>query len=1070
MEKRIKARTACKHDTESNWNNATSFVPMKGEIIVYDKDNNYSYERFKIGDGSTIVVNLPFASYGSKDATKKYVDDKVSDLSSTLSSDIGNKVDKVSGKGLSTNDYTTAEKNNVASNTSARHTHSNKTVLDGITAEKVSQWDSGQSNIIETIKVNGTAQTPSNKAVNIAVPTKTSQLSNDSGFITSSDIPEGSAASTTTPKMNGTASVGTEMAFARGDHVHPSDTTKVDKVDGKGLSTNDFTDTYKTKLDGIETGANKTVVDSALSSTSTNPVQNKAIYTALSVKADIDLDNVFGGINTFMGDCKFDGDVAVNNPVNDNNPTTKKYVDDLVSTKTENIKTGTGTNSLYMNNTSSLTEPDDGGDLHTAETTSEAPQANGTGSFAIGIGTKAEGDVSVAEGIKTTAGYLRDDGTRNVGSHAEGVGTFAKSSASHAEGYYTQSLASNSHTEGFFNKVEADALSGHAEGRENTVTGVAGHAEGYSNTVSGANAHAENESNTASGKDSHAEGYGTKATRDFAHAEGYKTTASALYGHSEGARSTASAAAAHSEGADTTASGECAHAEGKLNTASGKYSHVGGYGNTSANFAGTVIGQYAKVSEKSSKEYDSTGEAFVIGNGTADDARSNAFEVLFDGTVKANDKQLATQKYVDDATANEHTHSNKTVLDGITAEKVSQWDNSASAASAPFIVTVSSSGSVLSADKTYAEIVQAIKSGKNVLVYMAKSYFPVITYNADLIVFGIIEVTVTSHYVDPCAVAIYRDNSVDTISNDVYYAFDYYNPCLIEGTPIDMADGTTKAIEEVQTGDLLQSYNPETGEITPAVVISSYVTGYSRKFNVYSFEDGHHLTVYGMHGFYNKRTGETKDIRDISKNDILVTLSGEETKLITSRELLFHGEKKRRYNLVTSNNLYFANGILLGQKPFSKMQFVLDNKVSLPDEIRAAWQADVDEYNSYSAFLNDPAYHAEIASAYASLSKAEHHIKVNKQRLANSDYWVQKFTEGLLSISEWADAKTKRAAWRKEVNDNEALRDESKATVDAIIAKYRGGKTPKSVFESCCTRDNALFDTVKAYFAGGEDE
>lgn len=61
----------------------------------------------------------------------------------------------------------------------------------------------------------------------IPVPTKTSQLENDSGFITSGDIPEGAAASTTTPKMNGTAAVGTEMAFARGDHVHPKDTSKL---------------------------------------------------------------------------------------------------------------------------------------------------------------------------------------------------------------------------------------------------------------------------------------------------------------------------------------------------------------------------------------------------------------------------------------------------------------------------------------------------------------------------------------------------------------------------------------------------------------------------------------------------------------------------------------------------------------------------------------------------------------------------------------------------------------------------------------------------------------------------
>ena len=81
------------------------------------------------------------------------------------------------------------------------------------------------------------------------MPKKTSDLVNDSGFLTTADIPEGAVASTTTPKMAGTPNVGTEMAFARGDHVHPSDTTKVDKVAGKGLSTNDLTDTLKGNYD-----------------------------------------------------------------------------------------------------------------------------------------------------------------------------------------------------------------------------------------------------------------------------------------------------------------------------------------------------------------------------------------------------------------------------------------------------------------------------------------------------------------------------------------------------------------------------------------------------------------------------------------------------------------------------------------------------------------------------------------------------------------------------------------------------------------------------------------------------
>ena len=61
---------------------------------------------------------------------------------------------------------------------------------------------------------------------------------------------------------------------------------KVDKVSGKGLSTNDYTTAEKNKLSGIEAGANKTTVDAALSATSTNPVQNKVVKAALDDKAN----------------------------------------------------------------------------------------------------------------------------------------------------------------------------------------------------------------------------------------------------------------------------------------------------------------------------------------------------------------------------------------------------------------------------------------------------------------------------------------------------------------------------------------------------------------------------------------------------------------------------------------------------------------------------------------------------------------------------------------------------------------------------------------------------------------
>lgn len=89
-----------------------------------------------------------------------------------LYNSLANKQDKEAGKGLSTEDYTTAE----------------KTKLSGIDTN-------AQVNVIETVKVDGVALTPTSKAVNI--------------------------------DLSG----------------------KVDAVTGKGLSANDFTDAYKTKVD-----------------------------------------------------------------------------------------------------------------------------------------------------------------------------------------------------------------------------------------------------------------------------------------------------------------------------------------------------------------------------------------------------------------------------------------------------------------------------------------------------------------------------------------------------------------------------------------------------------------------------------------------------------------------------------------------------------------------------------------------------------------------------------------------------------------------------------------------------
>lgn len=101
-----------------------------------------------LNEGNPVV--LDFSDVASASATMeifKTLDDSIKAINTTL----GNKVDKVTGKGLSTNDFTDAL----------------KTKLDGIEA-------GAEKNIIETVKVNGAALTPdASRAVNVTIPAAT---------------------------------------------------------------------------------------------------------------------------------------------------------------------------------------------------------------------------------------------------------------------------------------------------------------------------------------------------------------------------------------------------------------------------------------------------------------------------------------------------------------------------------------------------------------------------------------------------------------------------------------------------------------------------------------------------------------------------------------------------------------------------------------------------------------------------------------------------------------------------------------------------------------------------------
>ena len=165
---------------------------------------------------------------------------------------------------------------------------------------------------------------------------------------------------------------------------------------------------------------------------------------------------------------------------------------------------------------------------------------------------------------------------------AEGYGVIAQQMASHAEGGYTRAMGRYSHAEGYFSV--ASGTYSHAEGNA-IASGTYSHAEGTSYAIGGY-AHAEGSAN-ASGFTSHAEG-GSIATGDWSHAEGD----------------------------DSLASASCSHAQNE--------------GTVADQANQTAIGQY--------NTKNNTNNLFVIGKGTGDSSRSDAFQVDTSGnTIMAGD-------------------------------------------------------------------------------------------------------------------------------------------------------------------------------------------------------------------------------------------------------------------------------------------------------------------------------------------------------------------------------------------------------------------------------------------------
>ena len=195
--------------------------------------------------------------------------------------------------------------------------------------------------------------------------------------------------------------------------------------------------------------------------------------------------------------------------------------------------------------------------------------------------------------------------------------------------------ASGAHSSAFGQEANATGLSSLASGYDTTASGAYSSVFGQSTTASGSHSSAFGNLSTATaftsfsaGSSSHANGAasialgsGANAQNDFAVAIGHGATTSAESSVALGYNVTASEVAATAMGFNTIASGFGSTAMGDTTTAS--------------DYASVVIGQYnsSGSSATSANSFSTSAPAFVIGNGTNSDNRSDALTVLFDGTT-----------------------------------------------------------------------------------------------------------------------------------------------------------------------------------------------------------------------------------------------------------------------------------------------------------------------------------------------------------------------------------------------------------------------------------------------------
>ena len=140
--------------------------------------------------------------------------------------------------------------------------------------------------------------------------------------------------------------------------------------------------------------------------------------------------------------------------------------------------------------------------------------------------------------------------------------------------------------------------------------------------------YAEGFGTVAAGGAAHAEGKGCKTYEDFSHVEGSNNVNIGYGAHVEGWDNTNFGYGSHVEGQNNLCTVNYGHVEGQYNTVNGSAAHAEGYRTIAS-------GQYQHVGGKWNIEDTENKYAFIIGNGTTNERRSNAFTVDWNGNLEA---------------------------------------------------------------------------------------------------------------------------------------------------------------------------------------------------------------------------------------------------------------------------------------------------------------------------------------------------------------------------------------------------------------------------------------------------